>query len=345
MIVAPPFDAALRDRLRALAEGAQPENPGAWAHEQRLGPLLHRLDPEGPWGPRKLQARAYATALVRWSRVLDHLALAQTALDGAQIPVLVLKGAALAALHYPVPAFRPMDDVDLLVAPETHDAAGQALEHVGFQRIDTAEHAAAYRAPDGLGTLELHRTLVSCARLFPMPWSALWPRRRALPEGGWTMGDADTLVHLALHAAFQHGFGVRVGQYLDFERLLASGVLQREGTAHVVANANARVCVAATLHLTAALFRIAIPEEWTEPVTAPVHRWLDAHAERPWELVRGLPLAQARWQLTDGVRAKAELLRATLFPEGLGAGRTMKRIATLGLAAGRNRLTAARRRA
>ena len=46
MTVAPPFDATLRDRLRALAESAQPENPGAWANEQRLGPLLHRLDPD-----------------------------------------------------------------------------------------------------------------------------------------------------------------------------------------------------------------------------------------------------------------------------------------------------------
>lgn len=50
-------------------------------------------------------------------------------------PVLVVKGAALATLVYQRPTWRPMNDIDLLVAPHTLRALAARLEHAGFQPL------------------------------------------------------------------------------------------------------------------------------------------------------------------------------------------------------------------
>lgn len=51
----------------------------------------------------------------------------------AGIPVLVLKGAALAYLVYPRPELRPMRDLDLLVRPEDTPRARAVLHQIGFR--------------------------------------------------------------------------------------------------------------------------------------------------------------------------------------------------------------------
>jgi hypothetical protein len=52
----------------------------------------------------------------------------------ASVSVIVLKGAALAALVYPSPTLRPMGDVDLLVHPRDRDRVDAALAHLGPER-------------------------------------------------------------------------------------------------------------------------------------------------------------------------------------------------------------------
>jgi len=112
-----PFSTTLVFRLRELAQGAAPDDPGTWARAQKIGTLLDRLDPDGPWGTPEARRQRHAGALVRWTIVLDHLGEALEALRAAAVRCLVLKGAALALVHYPSPVFREMQDLDLLVAP------------------------------------------------------------------------------------------------------------------------------------------------------------------------------------------------------------------------------------
>ena len=51
-----------------------------------------------------------------------------------KIPVVVLKGAALATTLYPDPALRPLSDIDLLVRREHLDAAVQAVKSLGYRQ-------------------------------------------------------------------------------------------------------------------------------------------------------------------------------------------------------------------
>jgi len=60
------------------------------------------------------------------------------AFERADIPVILLKGAALAQTLYPDPALRPMSDLDLLVHPSAVSSAQRVLEYIGY-RITTPE--------------------------------------------------------------------------------------------------------------------------------------------------------------------------------------------------------------
>jgi Uncharacterised nucleotidyltransferase len=331
-----PFPAALVARLRALAVGAAPEDPVAWARDQRVGPILDRLDREGPWGTADERQRRHAAALVRWTFVLDHLTETLAALRAASVPCLVLKGAALALMRYPSPVFRPMDDVDVLVSPEDYTRAREALARGGFGYVSHADHETTYRSRDGRGTVELHRALASSGALFAFPFGALWERRQPMgPEvDGATLGEADMLVHLSIHAAFQHGFALRLNQYLDFAQLVEPGVPADEVARRAQA-AGAIESVAASARVAELLWGVPLAPELADHVPPPIRRWVDELAPRPWDAMAGLPLARARWYLSPGLRRKAALLRATLAPEpAMSAWTIVRRLGALARAHG-----------
>jgi putative nucleotidyltransferase-like protein len=56
------------------------------------------------------------------------------ALAAAGVRPICIKGAALAQTHYPRPETRPRLDTDLLIAPDTRDAAGRTLAALGYHR-------------------------------------------------------------------------------------------------------------------------------------------------------------------------------------------------------------------
>lgn len=140
------------------------------------------------------------------------LAVVLTELAAAGVPVVVLKGAALAHLAYPEPGLRPMSDVDLLLEPEAADMAREVLGDLGF--ADPApgaapvsdKHAVAVKVVDGLPVgLELHHRLLS-----PRHRGALAPEVTGEPpltfvvEGVTArgLGPAALLSHLCEHLAW-----------------------------------------------------------------------------------------------------------------------------------------------
>ena len=161
------------------------------------------------------------------------------ALQGAGIPVIVLKGAALAETLYAHPGLRPFADVDLLVRSEDVAAARQALAAHGCmpERPQWAEEEAAqdcqitYALPDALGegeplVVELHWNLVNNDRLLrairidPEP---LWTASEAATVAGQAvrvLGSAHTLLHLCVHLA---GHGLQAPMSVrDIATLLGS---------------------------------------------------------------------------------------------------------------------------
>lgn len=106
--------------------------PEAWQHwratmdlalmnqgESRLLPLLYRrlvqAGIEDPVLPRF--KGVYRNGWVSNQRVFQQIGPTCAVLQEAGIPYLILKGAALAHSVYPDPAWRPMDDFDVLVKP------------------------------------------------------------------------------------------------------------------------------------------------------------------------------------------------------------------------------------
>jgi hypothetical protein len=86
-----------------------------------------------------LQRRARAIAQRNLAMAAETARL-QSVLDAAGVPALVLKGAALAQLVYGSIAFKFSQDIDLLIAPESRDAAIGCLESDGYRLARPAPH-------------------------------------------------------------------------------------------------------------------------------------------------------------------------------------------------------------
>ena len=67
--------------------------------------------------------------------LLKELETVVGAFESAGIETLILKGAALLALHYRDPGARPMQDLDLLIRPADLPRARQILEGLGWSRL------------------------------------------------------------------------------------------------------------------------------------------------------------------------------------------------------------------
>lgn len=128
------------------------------------------------------------------------------------IPVLVLKGPALASLVYPSVAVRPMDDVDLLVAEVDRERLAGILRGRGYRNDLRGEED--FLSPSRDVSIDVHFGLVNTTRvparraLWPVTFDELWARSQVCFLNGIpvrTLGPLDTILHLAIHAVHHHG--------------------------------------------------------------------------------------------------------------------------------------------
>jgi hypothetical protein len=227
---AAPDAAALRALLRSLAGTGELLPPGAgatgalaqWLIRAGLGPLAYRLYRER-W-PELAGALAadYYSAVAESSMAAEQLRLVETAFPQAAIPAVLLKGAALSRTVYEQPADRVMSDVDLWVHPEQMAAAFQLLSALGFtaggkeSRPPALQHLSrgeiAFASPRGR-LLELHWSPFAgwwLLRTAAIDDEGLWARREPLAEtpGLFQLAAGDTILHLAIHLAVNHQFGL-----------------------------------------------------------------------------------------------------------------------------------------
>jgi hypothetical protein len=144
---------------------------------------------------------------------LDHVAAEiSSALGGAGIRVVLLKGAALATWLYDDGTVRPYGDVDLLVAPPDFGRAervlrglGFAAKYAGFSAIEEGPRARVWTR--GGATVDLHRSLWGIGIDPALAWRVLTAGAEPLAVGGGlveVLGPPARALHVALHAA-QHG--------------------------------------------------------------------------------------------------------------------------------------------
>ncbi len=209
------------------------------ALENGLAPLtyaaLKKLDRLGepPAGIAKsLHAAYYWTSIDNWLR-LEKLGGLLDQFERAQIPVILLKGCALAVTLYPDVGLRPMADLDLLVPADATERACALLRENGFSpKLWLTDHfswdlwnvRSMRRGRRRPMIVEVHRHLLHLPyyrHQMPVDW--FWQRTVSVPLGprtGQTLVPTAHLVHLAAHFALHHQAGRLIWSY-DLALLLA----------------------------------------------------------------------------------------------------------------------------
>jgi hypothetical protein len=191
--------------------------------------------PEACRPPQEICARLDAAFMQGAARNLLIGRQVQTVLFALQdkgIPVLLVKGLALAYSLYPDPALRQSSDIDLMVRPEHVDACDAVLRDLGytcpvrwFRRSDTEHHHDNYSPPGPGVAIELHWTPGYVFHLFPKSWldDAFARKIPVVSAGisGYTLHPSDHLLYLVFHNIFQH-YHVRIDWMGDMARLMES---------------------------------------------------------------------------------------------------------------------------
>lgn len=190
----------------------------ALAEAHGLGPLSYaHLVHAGVELPSDIRRQLLASAVrhreanrVRFRTLAEIL----DAFGEAGIPVIVLKGAALAHILYPSPGLRPLSDIDLLVDARLGARAQATLAELGFDAPTLPRSASlvshhhmpgAVKRCDGFAVqVEIHVDAISRDSAGSLSMTRLSsPPQEFTVEGraAYALGHADMLYHLCRHAA------------------------------------------------------------------------------------------------------------------------------------------------
>ena len=157
---------------------------------------------------------ARRSAAIRTLAVDDQTRQVVAALDARGVPSLLLKGPAIARSLYDPDESRFYTDTDLLVAPGALAEAEAALRELGYARdyeerslALTLPHAAAWRRPGSLVSVDLHYTLSGVGCDPEQLWRVLSEHTAGLELHGTGIRALDVpglALQVALHAA-HHG--------------------------------------------------------------------------------------------------------------------------------------------
>lgn len=240
--------------------------------------LLDRVPP----GTRAQLDTALRQQTLRVLRMQQALLETHRHLQTAGIPHLFLKGAYLAFRVYPHPALRPLRDLDVLVHPHHAEAAFAHLRDQGFgPRAEAHEHLAAaiathkhlpvLQSPRGAVPLELHLRLARPDR--PLARADWWARSVTAPVGTAHAGflaPEDLVVHLAVHAAEEHGFDNGPLTLTDLGFLITRGGLDWDRVWDRAAEVSALPALTLCLRLTRTFHEgLEIPYPAQAPETPP----------------------------------------------------------------------------
>jgi len=238
---------------------------------------------------------AFLRAQAETTYVSQQIGELQQRFTSAGVPVLILKGPALAWSVYPHPATRPSSDLDVLVLPDTVPVARRLLVELGYTCLDRKHDVARHFYCEELlcpprqarhhRWIELHWELSPVAGLGrTVSVSELFERAVRITGDAIefeALHPVDALLHRALVNAFHHGRDLRLIWLMDVALLAqqitlldAWSVLQERCGAW-----RARLAVELSLRLTCAWLGLQLPASvadfsaWPQPTPAERHIW------------------------------------------------------------------------
>ena len=225
-------NARLRRFLDAV-EDAGWESAVECARKAQLSPLLyhalHAVIPSmvpPPQSTIEALRTDHLRSLCRNLRILRTVSDIVASCNAKNIPVILLKGAALATTVYTDPGLRPMGDVDILARRQDIPEVHAILTEKGYGNPPDQDMMAANHVPQcispGKPTVEIHFTILGEARANSLDIGELFGR--AVPVtlfgvGALTLAPEDELLHLCAHAGAHHVFGNGIRSIIDISRL------------------------------------------------------------------------------------------------------------------------------
>lgn len=186
----------------------------AKADEHSLAPLLYshltRLELPLPDSVGGWLKESYRRNWIRNATLYRELGRVLAPLQERGIPVIILKGAHLAACVYQDIGVRQMLDVDLLARQEDLATIDQVLVDRGFEPFDRHRSigqdncAFAYRLPGRGLDLEVHWAIVPLKYKLSIDMDGFWTRARStrlLNISASVLSSEDLLLDLCVHAA------------------------------------------------------------------------------------------------------------------------------------------------
>jgi hypothetical protein len=231
-------------------------------------------------------------------------------LDQQMIPVILLKGAALALLYYDDPATRPMRDLDLLVPEERVEEAARCLEEEGFRSRYRApprrrDYHQVYIHTGNGAVVELHWPRQLIGQASPDTIARIW--REALPlrsnEPALSLRLGDMIPLLCAHMTVHHRYA-RVLWLYDLHRvLLATDEAEAAHARDAAERWRLAPCTALSL--------LRVHRLFDTPLPGTLHPWAETVAHRT-----GLQARVAALALMPGSRKRPAAHLITLVRKG-----------------------------
>ena len=198
----------------------------ALAAGQRVRPLLwHRLKQKGvthllPDNVAATLREAHSRNTMRNLRRYGELRRLLTALQAEEIPVILLKGMCLAETVYGNMGLREMSDIDLLARPRDHQRITAILARMGYASPppSLSDNHLPPMVKQGHASFEIHWNLVRQSEQCSIDPECWWRHAVPLRIAGsdvLVLSPEDLLLHLCLHASYQHQFAQGLRPYCD----------------------------------------------------------------------------------------------------------------------------------
>jgi hypothetical protein len=329
---------------QALLHRVSPQALARWCVRCGLAPLAYRrcagIFPALAESLAESYFRSAGDNILRFhelSQILNRF-------RAAGIPVVALKGAALAEMAYGGIALRPMGDVDLWLRDADMPAAVAIMRELGFREHTKADRPPALQSLAGgevqfygrYGLVELHRSPFAGWWLH---WTAavddesIWARTEPLVldggrspgEEGWArqLAAEDMMIQVAVHMAVNHQFGmVAVRGLMDAALTARARPLDWGTIARLARRWRVATAVWAALDLAQQLIGLAGVEEALSPLRpSALRRVLLGRLVSPESVLAGRDLRSGRLRylvlllLVDRPTDAARLVFRSLWPE------------------------------